>query len=370
MSDKNTFIHGYALIVGVGNYKHSILSVPVTAQDAEDLGQILVDPRFCAYPESQVMILTNEGANRTRILAELDVIKDKVEEDKNSTVVIFFSGHGWQQGDYYFLPYETEVQDINGRPSVRLDTVLANKDFIDKVRKIPAQRLIVLFNTCFAGGVGTALSPEIEQLSQFSPVPLSLFEELLTGSGRVIISSSLASERSWIKGGAKHSLFVEQLMAGLRGEGITTNQDTIRVFDLFEHLSASVPMDARTIGVTQTPVLKAYDLTQDFPVALLMGGQGLSPSAVKLAEQKLSYNNAKIRRLLTEAFTDEDLNDFCMDYFPRVFEQLSTGMSKSQKIQRLMEYCARRNQFSHLLALVKDSNANKYTEYENELTTI
>ena len=163
MADENAFENGHALIVGVGHYKQSSLSVPVTAQDAEDLAQVLGDPRFCAYPESQVVVLTNENANRSRILAELGAIQDKVKEDSRSTVVIFFSGHGWQQDDYYFLPYETETYNIAGQPSVNPDTALKNDDFLNKVRNIPAQRLVILFNTCFAGAVGTALSPEIER---------------------------------------------------------------------------------------------------------------------------------------------------------------------------------------------------------------
>jgi hypothetical protein len=45
-------------------------------------------------------------------------MKDKVKDDSRSTVVIFFSGHGWQQDGYYFLPYETESYNIAGQPSV------------------------------------------------------------------------------------------------------------------------------------------------------------------------------------------------------------------------------------------------------------
>lgn len=363
MPDKKSFIHGYALVVGVGNYKQTSLSVPVTAQDAEDLGRLLVNPQFCGYPENQVEVLTNQSANRTQILAGLDEIKDKAKQDDNSSVLIFFSGHGWQQDGYYFLPHEAAIANVAGKASVDFDSVLANEDFLEKVRKIPAQRLVILFNTCFAGAVGTALSPEIQKLPEFATVPLGPYEKLAGGSGRVIISSSLAGERSWIRGGAKNSLFVEHVLAGLRGKAVVTNQDTIRIFDLFDYLSREVPADAKTLGVTQTPVMKVYDATRNFPVSLLMGGAGSSPAGAETVSRKITYNTTTIQKLLSEAFTDEGFTRFTMDYFPGVFEQFSIGMTKSQRIQLVIEYCNRHNQFPHLLDLVRSANPDIYAKY-------
>ncbi|MBV7336179.1 hypothetical protein KFU94_49685 [Chloroflexi bacterium TSY] len=73
-------------------------------------------------------------------------------------------------------------------------------------------------------------------------------------------------------------------------------------------------------------------------------------------------------RLIIEALTDEDLDFLCMDYFPRVFEQFSSGMSKTHKTQRLLEYCLRHIQFPHLFELIKSINCNKFAEYEDMLT--
>lgn len=360
-----SFSQGYALIVGVGSYKDSSLSVPVTAQDAEDLKQLFTASEYCAYPDHHVSVLTNENANKIRILTELDSLKERIEKNVNATLFVFFSGHGWQDGEsYYFLPYETELVTSDGNIRVKPETSLSNDEFLSTIRQIRAQRLVILFNTCFAGGVGTALSATIENLPEFAPVPLGPYDKLLEGSGRVIISSSQTTEKSWIKGGAKHSLFVEHLLTGFRGEGVNTNQDTVRILDLFDHLSTAVPTDAKTIGKTQTPVLKAYDVTSNFPIGLLLGGKGLSPEQIKDTQ---TYSTAKIRRLIIEALTDEDLEFLCMDYFPRVFEQFSSGMSKTQKTQCLLEYCLRHNQFPHLFELIKSINCNKFAEYEDEL---
>ena len=82
-----------------------------------------------------------------------------------------------------------------------------------------------------------------------------------------------------------------------------------------------------------------------------------------------AYDLKTVRRLLTAAFGDEELNQFCLENseFRPVYEQFSAGMSKTQKIQRLIEYCERKVLMKRLLALVKEEHADQYAEFENEL---
>lgn len=68
------------------------------------------------------------------------------------------------------------------------------------------------------------------------------------------------------------------------------------------------------------------------------------------------YNTAEVRQMLTNALSDEDLGPFCMDYFPTVYEQFSTGMSKTAKIQKLIEYCSRHREFPRLFDLLRQIN--------------
>ncbi len=349
MPDENVFANGYALLIGVGHYKDEKLSVSATAKDAEDVASSLVDSNYCAYPQNHVEVLMNEHATGANILAKLAALKEQVQDVTNTTVIVFFSGHGWLEGEYYFLPYETETFMSNGKLQVKLSTVLANKDFLEGVRQIQADRLVVIFNTCFAGAASTPLSPEIEQTAQFAPIPLGLYDPLIKGSGRVIFSSSSSGEKSWIKYGATNSLFITHLLTGLKGQSIQSASHTIGVLDLFIYLSESVPADAASIGVTQTPVLNAYSTTRNFPIALLLGGKGLSPQLTTAQGADMSGNmrfkTAPIRKLLKEALFDQDLNDLCMDYFPDVYDRFSDGMGKQQKISILIEYCLRHDLF-------------------------
>lgn len=76
-----------------------------------------------------------------------------------------------------------------------------------------------------------------------------------------------------------------------------------------------------------------------------------------------NYNPGRIRKLLKDAFSEEEFVIFCYDNFREVREQFSAGMTASAKIQLLIEYCDRRNLFSQLLALVNEANPAKYAEY-------
>lgn len=76
-------------------------------------------------------------------------------------------------------------------------------------------------------------------------------------------------------------------------------------------------------------------------------------------------NTATIRDLLTAAFSDEELTTLCFDYFRAVYDNFSAGMSKGQKIQLLLDYCTRRDQFDQLLPLIRERNPAQYTRFES-----
>jgi hypothetical protein len=82
------------------------------------------------------------------------------------------------------------------------------------------------------------------------------------------------------------------------------------------------------------------------------------PSVVK------EISTAAIRNLLTAAFNDDDLTILCFDHFRPVYEQFSAGMTKSQKIQLLIEYCGRNRSFDQLLALVREHNPAQFAQFE------
>jgi hypothetical protein len=80
-----------------------------------------------------------------------------------------------------------------------------------------------------------------------------------------------------------------------------------------------------------------------------------------------AWNTATLRDLLSAAFNDEELTTLCFDHFRPVYEDFAGGMSKGQKIQRLLDYCIRYEQVEALLAAAQKANPAQYRRFESSL---
>jgi hypothetical protein len=80
-----------------------------------------------------------------------------------------------------------------------------------------------------------------------------------------------------------------------------------------------------------------------------------------------SYNTATIRDLLRASFSDEEFVVFCYDNFREAYDDLAPGMPFRQKVQTLIQYCAKRDQLSDLLARVQTANPNQYARFAPKL---
>jgi hypothetical protein len=90
-------------------------------------------------------------------------------------------------------------------------------------------------------------------------------------------------------------------------------------------------------------------------------------SAVTLPLSARKYNTNAIRELLKQAMDDDEFTAFCFDYFLKVYEAFSTGLTRLPKIQMLLDYCMRQEQYPYLLDLLRQKNPNKYMRFASQL---
>ena len=251
----STFTQGHALLVGVG------ADLANTIDDAKELNAILTDDERCAYPPGQVQLLTGEKATRADVLAGLDKLAQSAKPD--STVIVYFSGHGYQvkttMGKAHFLmPFGYSVDDL-------AETAINGQEFAEKLRAIPAQKLLLLLDCCHAGGldptkaVGATLAK--------APLPPEATAVLAAGKGQVIIASSRADELSYA--GKPCSAFTLALLEALCGDGASQADGKVRVADIAIFTGGKVPQ--RT-GDKQHPLLN-YEQADNFVVAFHSGGE-------------------------------------------------------------------------------------------------
>ena len=54
-----------------------------------------------------------------------------------------------------------------------------------------------------------------------------------------------------------------------------------------------------------------------------------------MSYNKPPYSSSEIRDLLNTVFDDPQLDAFCHDYFPNLFDQFSRGQRKDEKLTQL-----------------------------------
>jgi uncharacterized caspase-like protein len=87
--------------------------------------------------------------NRESVLTALDDLAKSTDDE--STVIIYFSGHGHQvittNGESYYLM--THGSDVN----CLYKTALSGAEFSEKLKAISAKKVLVLLDCCHAGGM-------------------------------------------------------------------------------------------------------------------------------------------------------------------------------------------------------------------------
>ncbi len=79
------------------------------------------------------------------------------------------------------------------------------------------------------------------------------------------------------------------------------------------------------------------------------------------------YDLQAVRELLAAAFSDQDILTLAFDRFRPVYEDLSGGMSKGEKIRRLVDWCVHKQQLGVLLSEISQRNPAQYAKYAPRL---
>jgi len=233
-----------------------IPNLPATTNDVQALAEILTNPFCCCYLHNIVQFLTNEQATSENIRKALKELAQVVSED--STVVIYFSGHGGRI-------YESDTQNVylfshDTNPNYLERTAVSGSEFDELLAAIYARKLLIILDACHASG---AAKLRLSTAHWRQGLPDAYVQELAQGNGRVVIASSKENQVSWNRPGNDHGLFTWHLLEGLKGEA-TQLDKFIRVFDLYDYVNKQV----RGERPDQEPVLHAKNVDANFPIAL------------------------------------------------------------------------------------------------------
>jgi hypothetical protein len=222
-------------------------------------------------------------------------------------VFFYISSHGGQieSGSYageYLLP----VDAVNTSEESFAQNAISSPDFTKALRKIPARKMVIIFDCCHSGGIG---QPKEANANTFNAgLSEKYYDVLKEGRGKVILASSRSSEVSWILPDDVNSLFTKHLLAGFKGGAIGVG-GVIRILDLFNYLQPKVTADKPE----QHPILKA-EIEENFPIALHKGGESptLPPTSSSPDDYQydvfISYRSKESDKQL-QVFSDKSYTD-------------------------------------------------------------
>jgi len=317
------FNKGYALLIGVGESAYKPLSLPVTVKDTQAIYAALIDSELCAYPDDKehIQVLNNAEATRSAILDGLKWLKEKAEADREASVLVYYSGHGWvdkTDNRYYLLQHDV-------KPSKLAASALSAEAFTDALREIQSERLLVVIDSCHAAGMATSkdadavqadaeLLEEFEDFERTSPSK-GVIDAIKQGKGRVVFTSSEGEQKSWVKDESS-SIYTYHFLEALQGAANRPGDTEVKVSNLMNHLSKAVPESSRKLhGAEQIP---HFDMDAgDFIIAKLRGGKGLPDKGWEEAKpegtqkiNQIAQNIKQYGRYITNINEVRDVQDF------------------------------------------------------------
>src|SRR6476620_7910276 len=288
-----------AICVGIGDYHH-LTSLPCATRDAEDVAAVLKS----GLTASDVRVLLDAAATKEAILKQLSWLASTSGPD--STAVIFFSGHGGRSkvGDEqaYFCSAEASPLDME-------HSCLSSDEFAAALAAIKSERLLILLDTCYSGGIGDIRQHVTLSLDRLTSRNVNA---LVNGRGRTILAASRPDEPAWELNGMRNGLFSTYLLRGLRGE-VARDDGTIWVSDTFSYVSRCVSKHKCT-HVYQKAIGEDFVImVQSRAETNLLAVQwpevsGINQRSLRLAMRR-SYNRAEISLLCSDlGLSLEDLS--------------------------------------------------------------
>jgi hypothetical protein len=172
--DKEPPTNKWAVVVGIADYKGSEFDLWHPDEDAKEMASALIDNY--GFASGNVKLLLNRKATYTAIVSAVDWLI--ANEDAESTVVFFFSGHGFRAADGEGWDSDTE-SDGYDEGIVSYDFYGLPDGFLEeKLSALESEKIALCFGSCHSGGMFDDDSD-------------------LQGANRVIASACQADEYGW-----------------------------------------------------------------------------------------------------------------------------------------------------------------------------
>jgi hypothetical protein len=234
----------YAIVIGIEEYRQKLPKADYALSDAQLVSEYLT--KAMGYPDENVVLLTNEKALQSDLTKYFEKwLHNQVEKD--STVFIYYSGHGapdHKTGGAYLVPYD-------GDPSFISETGYSLKRMYDTLGKLPAKEIIVILDSCFSGAGGRSVIAK-----GLRPLVINLPSSMVMPKNMTVMTASSGEQVSSTYDEKGPGLFTYFMLKGIKNEDVVKPDGSIKMDDLFGYIKPQVERIARKqFNNEQTPQL-------------------------------------------------------------------------------------------------------------------
>jgi formylglycine-generating enzyme required for sulfatase activity/uncharacterized caspase-like protein len=213
-----------ALLIGVSEYEPGLKPLPAAARDVEAVQEVLQHLEIGAFDE--VNVLKNPGLLKMRQA----ISKLYCERDTEDLVLLYFSGHGLtdMSGRFFLTNRETENQG-----GLDKATALEASFIHDLMENCDSERQIIILDCCLSGAFPTGMTARNSGTIDF--------QNQLGGKGRIILTSSAATEYSFERQGEELAIYTRYLVEGIKTGAADLDKDGfISVNELHDYVKNQV----------------------------------------------------------------------------------------------------------------------------------
>ncbi len=254
----------HAIIVGTSDYKGIDLDLSFPDQDATRLAKALSvvgKQSFGDRLDIQLFTSTTNEADKFSSKKNIEAAFAKLsgKAQPQDIVFIYFSGHGAnytenQEAQFHYLTYEIGSFSLDD-PNVRATGTISTAELTKWLNKIPAQKEVLIFDTCYSGKVLDGLTVGKKSLDSTQERALDLMQ---CKTGMYVLAGSSSDKVSFESSRYGQGLLTYSLLWGMTDAALPRDSKDRAIVDimiLFLYSQSQVPKLAESIEQVQEPVV-------------------------------------------------------------------------------------------------------------------
>jgi WD40 repeat protein/uncharacterized caspase-like protein len=305
----------FIISVGTSKYLDATKNLAYPDHDAAEIAKALGSTGKAMFREGNVQIKLLSTAGGDTPLASKKNIQAAFEEIARQAtpcdaLVVYFSGHGSTWGtdgikkNFYYLTHEISSEKLRD-DDIRNAHAISDVEMEKWMNGIRSQKKVLIIDACHSG---QAASIGIGQrdLNTTQAFAMGILNDR---TGAHILTGSLADMVSFEASKYGQGLLTYSILRGLTGPGLKEGK-FVDVLALFQHARNEVPLLAKSIKQTQTPVIASDG--DSFPIGLKDSSVHIVVAAEKpvFIQSKFINTGGAIKDTLGGIGLGQALNDY------------------------------------------------------------